>query len=137
MTAPDLVAAARAYLGTPWRHQGADRRGMDCAGLLLAAARDAGLAVPTAIVHAPLPDLALFDRLLPAYCRRVAQPVPGAVLRFCVAGRPQHLAVAAEHPAGGLSIVHAYMTAGHVCEHRLDARWRRRLVSCWLPVGAA
>jgi hypothetical protein len=44
-TRADLLAAARAYLGTPWHHMGRNRRRLDCVGLLLCAARDAGLDV--------------------------------------------------------------------------------------------
>jgi cell wall-associated NlpC family hydrolase len=124
----NLIEAVRSYLGTPWRHQGDSRAGMDCAGLLIAAARDCGIAVAP-VVRTPLPELELFD-VLPRYCDRISVPEPGAVLRMRVAGRPQHLAVAAAHPDGGLSIVHADMRHG-VCEHRLDDRWTRRVVSCW------
>ncbi len=44
-TGADLAAAARAYLGVPWRHLGRTRQGLDCIGLLLLAARDCGLTV--------------------------------------------------------------------------------------------
>lgn len=130
-----FVAAARGFLRVPWRHLGRDQRGLDCAGLLVAAAAACGLPAPPALAYAPLPDLDLFERLLPACCTALAAPQIGAVLRLRVAGRAQHLAVAGDYHGGGLSLIHAYMTAGCVCEHAFDARWRRRLVSCWLPRG--
>ena len=126
-----LIDAARRYIGTPWRHMGDSRSGMDCAGLLVAAARDCGIVAPLP-VHSPLPALSLFDDLLPRYCDRIAEPQAGAVLRLSVAGRPQHLAIVGQHPMQGLSIIHADMRNG-VCEHRLDFKWLRRVVSCWLP----
>jgi cell wall-associated NlpC family hydrolase len=39
----DIVAAARTYLGVPWRHQGRTRAGLDCAGLIVMVARDLAL----------------------------------------------------------------------------------------------
>jgi hypothetical protein len=40
-----LIAAARSYVGTPWRHMGRSRQRLDCVGLLIVAFRDAGLEV--------------------------------------------------------------------------------------------
>ncbi|MFO1152742.1 MAG: NlpC/P60 family protein [Rhodospirillales bacterium] len=42
-TRDTIVAAAREYLGVPWRHQGRSRAGLDCVGLLVMVARDLGL----------------------------------------------------------------------------------------------
>ena len=128
-TTIDTVAAARSYLGTPWRHGGSDRNGMDCAGLVLAVAADLGLRRPR-LVYSPLPALDLFS-LLPEFCERVTEPEVGGIVRLTVAGRPQHLAIVADHPHGGLSLIHAYMPLLRVVEHRLDARWQRRIVSAW------
>ena len=42
---PDtIVAAARSWLGVPWRHQGRTRQGVDCAGLVVLVGRELGLA---------------------------------------------------------------------------------------------
>ena len=38
-----LFAAARRYLGTPFRHQGRTAEGLDCFGLVLVACRDSGI----------------------------------------------------------------------------------------------
>lgn len=44
MTAADrFTAAARSYVRVPFRHFGRTRTGLDCVGLLLLAARDAGV----------------------------------------------------------------------------------------------
>jgi probable lipoprotein NlpC len=45
-----LVAAAEAYLGTPYRYGGADSRGLDCSGLVFLSFRDA--------LHTPVPRTA-------------------------------------------------------------------------------
>jgi hypothetical protein len=39
MTRDDIVREARSWINTPWRHEGRDRHGIDCAGLLVMLAR--------------------------------------------------------------------------------------------------
>lgn len=41
----EIIDAARGWIGTPWRHQGRNRRGVDCIGLLVVVARGLGLTV--------------------------------------------------------------------------------------------
>lgn len=135
ITADRFVNAARAYVGTPWRQGACDSDGMDCFGLLLAAAADCGLQAPTSVTYGALPDLSLFDDLLPRYCDRARDFGLGALLRLSVAGRAQHLGIVGRHPAGGWSLIHAYMTVGRVAEHALDARWEKRIVSAWRVRG--
>jgi cell wall-associated NlpC family hydrolase len=38
-----IIAAARSWLGVPWRHQGRTRQGVDCAGLVVLVGRGLGL----------------------------------------------------------------------------------------------
>ncbi len=42
-TGAELVEAARSLIGVPWRHMGRNRQRLDCVGLVLIAARAAGL----------------------------------------------------------------------------------------------
>lgn len=41
----NIIAAARRWIGTPWRHQGRSASGVDCVGLLVMIARELGLSV--------------------------------------------------------------------------------------------
>jgi cell wall-associated NlpC family hydrolase len=41
-----LAEAARSYLGTPYRYGGTTRRGLDCSGLVVAAAAELGVSLP-------------------------------------------------------------------------------------------
>ena len=43
VTRTDIVAAARGWLGVPWRHQGRSRAGVDCVGLVVVVCRSLGL----------------------------------------------------------------------------------------------
>lgn len=39
----DIITEARRWVGTPWRHQGRSRAGVDCVGLVVLVARTLGL----------------------------------------------------------------------------------------------
>jgi cell wall-associated NlpC family hydrolase len=41
-----VITNARAYLGTPYRYGGTDRKGIDCSGLLLCSFREADISLP-------------------------------------------------------------------------------------------
>ncbi|CUH62986.1 putative phage cell wall peptidase, NlpC/P60 family [Thalassovita gelatinovora] len=147
MTAIDgqrVVAAARAWIGTPYRHQASVRGvGTDCLGLLRGIWRD---------LKGAEPDLP------PAYSRDWSEPqgdemlwraagqhllakpisgqAPGDILLFRMrAGSvAKHLGVAAELGAGA-SFIHAYCDHA-VVESPLSLPWRRRIVARFaLPEG--
>jgi cell wall-associated NlpC family hydrolase len=120
-----LITAARAYLGVPFAHQGRSRHGLDCIGLLVLAARDAG---------ARIEDRADYPRdpngLLPVELARQFDAVedrqPGDLLLMRFAGEPQHLALCA-----GDTVIHSYASIRRVVEHRIDAKWARRIVQTY------
>ena len=136
-TPAEVIAAARALIGTPFRHRGRCDRGVDCAGLLLAVAERLGLPRPGPLHYGPMPPVAMITVLLAQYARPVPAPERGAVLQLLYGGRAQHLGIVADHPDGDASLIHAAGNLGCVVEHRLDARWRRRVVSCWRLAGVA
>ncbi len=120
-----IIAAARAYLGVPFAHQGRSRHGLDCIGLLVLAARDAGAIIEDRLDYPRDPN-----GLLPVELARqfdaVAEHQPGDIMLMRFAGEPQHLALCA-----GDTILHSYASIGHVVEHRLDAKWARRIVQAY------
>jgi hypothetical protein len=131
-----IAAASRAYIGTPWRHQGRSREGLDCAGLLILVSRDLG-AEEADISHylrnpkAPELTATLQARLAPL---ARADIFPGAVLEIHEPGaaHPIHVGVATE-----IGIVHACARARKVIEHRIDATFSRRIVRAyvWRPLS--
>jgi cell wall-associated NlpC family hydrolase len=72
LTADNFVAAARSYVGVPWRHQGRSRLGIDCVGLLVCAARDCGLEVEDVTAYERVPDGRSLIRLLRRHCAPAA-----------------------------------------------------------------
>lgn len=128
-----VVAAARAHLGAPFRHRGRKPSGLDCAGLLVLAYRSLGVELPDIRIYGREPHRnglvraveAGFGSPLPR------DPEPGDVLLMRFEEEPHHLGIAGDYVYGGLSLIHAYGTAGKVVEHRLDDLWRGRIVAVY------
>ena len=131
------VEAARAWIGTPYRHQASMQgAGADCLGLLRGVWRALYGTEPEAI-PAYSPDWSEAsgeERLWAAAQRHLvrrapAEAAPGDVLLFRMRGGAvaKHLGIQAEiGPAP--SFVHAY--SGHgVVESPLSDPWRRRIVA--------
>ncbi|WP_082143738.1 NlpC/P60 family protein [Nitratireductor soli] len=127
-----IVAVARGFDGVAYRHQGADRHGCDCLGLVRAVWRELyGFDAEAPPAYGPAwADPSGVETLLNAASRHL-QPRPiaamaaGDVLVF--RWRP---GLAAKH-CGILTaddrMIHAYESAGRVAEGHIADAWRRRI----------
>jgi cell wall-associated NlpC family hydrolase len=135
MTPDDIITAARACLGTPFRHLGRiPGKALDCAGLAVSVALALGLEVDDREAYGRTPANGLLETMLdsqPCLIRVLRPPRAGDLLlmRFG-AGDPQHLAICA-----GETIIHAWMTVGKVAEHRFTDQWKSRVVRVYEFVG--
>lgn len=118
----EVVQEARKWLGVPWRHQGRDHNGIDCAGLIIKVAHGLGISSFDCSGYGLTPDgeslRAELERHVDAKPARIGSIV---LLRFISA--PQHLAILTD-----IGLIHAYARAGRVIETSFDERWRRRVV---------
>lgn len=125
-----MAVAARGFVGTPFKHKG--RRpsiGLDCAGVAVCAAWEAGLTVPDFLDYGPHPDPQSLLRHLAvrATMQDFGDLVAGDLVVFGYRrGQPAHFAMHC-----GETMVHAYEFAGRVIEHRMSQSWRNRLHSVW------
>ncbi len=131
MTSDRIIDAARACIGTPFRHQGRiPGVALDCAGLVIAVANALGVAYVDQQGYSRTPangrlECALDDQ--PCLERIAAMDrQPGDVLLIRFAGDPQHLAIFA-----GDTLIHSYARVGSVCEHRLASVWAARIVCAY------
>lgn len=131
-TREELVAVARSWIGIPFRHQGRNRLGVDCGGLLLAVAEEAGLSTVPPGTYSMSPDPTLIAQALTDNCDAVplSSVQPGDILHFTFAGEPRHVGLASD-----VGVIHAWAKPGKVVEHRLDEVWRKRLVAAYTPRG--
>lgn len=140
-----IVAAARGWLGTPYRHQASVKgEGADCLGLVRGVWREVVGAEPERL-PAYSPDWAEVggeERLLAAARRwlaeiEIAAARPGDVLLFRMSpGAPiKHCAILSEDGLPEPRIIHAYWGRS-VVESWMGAWWRRRLAAAFrLPNG--
>lgn len=128
--ASELIAAARAMLGCPFRHQGrSELTGMDCIGFFLIAAYRVGL-LPREFErtdYGRAPSAELTERLA-HHCDRLKHPEPGCVVAVRWPGdkRAGHLAICT-----GENLIHCYSDAGAVVEHGHRGAWLRWSQSYW------
>ena len=126
MTPAQIIAAARACIGTPFRHQGRLLGfGLDCAGVAVHVARSLGVGVIDISNYGRVPYGGQIERALDSQpdLERVATRQPGDLLLMRFASDPQHLAICA-----GPTIIHAYEAAGKCCEHLLSPAWASRIM---------
>lgn len=128
-----IADAALEYLGTPWHHQGRLKGvGVDCVGLLVCAAQEAGLEIDDVTNYPPeMAGTWLLDQLAER-CDRLEKAGPylrGDVLAFLFEGQPWHVALITQPDP--VRIVHSWATAGKVVEQHLHGSWDRRIHSAW------
>ncbi len=137
----DVVAAARGWIGTPYRHQASLKGvGCDCLGLVRGVWRELRGEEP----ESPPPytpgwaEMSGEDALLWAARRHLreigpAGARPGDVLLFRMAlGAPaKHVAIVSEAAGGRVkAVIHAYWGRS-VCETRLVPWWERRIAAAF------
>ena len=119
-----IVEIARSYVGVPYLHQGRNRNGLDCIGLVLAVAKDLGMEIDdTPYVYEMVPSPEILYRGCDDHFKREITYSRGdfVLIRFHI--DPQHAAIIA-----GDTMIHSYQKAGQVVEHRLSKQWKARIL---------
>lgn len=125
----DIVAEARRWIGTPFRHQGRVLGvGVDCAGLVIGVAHALGLSSFDYTQYGREPANGLLLDICERHLNRMPllDARPGDIYAMRFGAEPQHLAIVSDY-----GIIHAYAPAGKCVEHRMDDVWRRRIVRAY------
>lgn len=123
--------AARAFLGVPFKHQGRDPLiGIDCIGLLVLWGQL--LDLPFVALDVTTYGRDPVDGLLESYLRQAfGEPVQEVAAERIVSmgfkGATRHVGIVANHPQGGLSLIHTNQSVGRVTEARIDPKWLKRI----------
>lgn len=134
MTADDIVREARSWKGTPYQHQ-ASIKGVacDCIGLLVGVARELGMPEADAFLASPFhaysksPEPAALRSAVAMFLDPIIDPLPGDILLLRFEVEPQHFGILSTPDY----MVHAWAMSGKCVEHRLDERWRKRIISAF------
>lgn len=131
----EIVDKARELIGTPYRHQGRSRFGVDCVGFVVVILEHFGrLPVELAQTnYGRLPRAELIEKTR-KYCEPLERPEPGALLLIRWPGErnPGHTAIYTGED--GL-MIHAYGTLQKVVEHGYRGAWVRQTDSVWRLPG--
>lgn len=125
ITRDDVVAEARSWLGTPFKHQGRLKLiGCDCVGLIYGVAWALGWQYDNVGTYNHRPHWAtmakeLRARLVPI---KIDETLEADILLMAFEREPSHLALITDK-----GIIHAAAMLRRVVEHRLDAVWRSRI----------
>ena len=135
MTPQQIVAAARACVGTPFRHQGrTPGRGLDCAGLLIVVAREVGIDPVDVSGYPRRPDGNLKAALdmQPGLERVTGTPQAGDFILFHYEddAHEGHLGICT-----GANLIHAWAHARKVAEHAFTPEWQRRVAAVYRIKG--
>ena len=125
MTSDDIINAAAAQIGTPFRHQGRlSGKCLDCAGLIVIIAHQLGFEYNELPGYGRIPYQGLLEAVLDSQpcLERVFEKQPGDILLIKFRTDPQHLAIFT-----GDTIIHSFSVVKKVCEHRFDRDWENRI----------
>jgi len=144
VTAVQLIAEARSWIGTPYHHQARLKGvGVDCAGVPICVGRNLKLFPPEMDIthYARVPDgVSLID-----HCNQWMSPIPIEDAMFSDIGifrfayDPQHLGILADYLHGGFSVIHSLdrngSVRGSVIEHRLANKFKDNMIACYRIPG--
>lgn len=129
MNTEKFVEAAESYVGTRYLHQGRiPGLGLDCAGVVVCAAREAGVDVVDVSSYSRSPSGFQLISALSRNCAPVyTEPERGDILAFAWDGEPQHLGIY----VGNGMLIHAHLAARKVVKHALDSTWTNRITGAY------
>lgn len=127
-----IVAEARAWLGTPYMHgQAVKGLGCDCTGLIVGVLLELGLidARPLMDAQPRIPPAGYLTERLLRCCAEtdLDRRLPGDLLLFRVGGVEQHAAIY----SGQSCMIHQLATINAVAEHSISPGWQERLVGVY------
>lgn len=131
----DIIAEARTWIGTPFRHQGRIKGvGVDCAGFLIGVGRAVGFPVIDMPTYDYDPDPKVLERVLAQQLIKVPGKANlGKELQLCDILQMKfdrdggkHLALVTD-----IGIIHAYARVRKVTEHALDDAMKDRITAVW------
>lgn len=120
-------------MGVRWRHQGRNRMGVDCVGLVICSLADIGVVVPDMQGYRRTPD-PIFVEHIRNNSEPAASLLPGTLGIFRDGTQPCHVGIFSTMH-GQLSLIHAYAGTGKVMEEVFIHDWPNKLVEARALTG--
>lgn len=121
-----FINHARSLIGTPFVHQGRSTDGVDCVGLVVLCAKEIGADTSgDKTNYSRLPHGVLLP-ILSEIMEKVDDWKPADILVMKFLNEPTHIGIWT-----GSTLIHTYSSLKKVVEHRLDDKWKKRVVSAY------
>lgn len=131
-----LVEVVLTWVGVRYRDKGRDRNGIDCIGVLIKSAHEAGLSVYDTLDYPRRPVPRDFLRGMKKHLDRIQKREAGHgdILVFTEPKHPCHIGILEDDGRGIMYVIHAYAPARKVIrEPMTEERWSRALLAFRIP----
>ena len=129
------IQAASELIGVPFRHQGRNALGVDCAGVLVHVFIRLGLPYHDEMGYPRNPYDGQLEKIMDSQpsLERIGlnDAAAGDVLVMRMSRAPQHIAIHAGEVGGFPYIIHGSELHGNVAHHRLDSLWGARVIRAY------
>lgn len=141
----EIIRVARSWIGTRFHHQGRlkkdknDKGGVDCIGFVLGVADELDIKYKGIKLNNfdrnDYPKVPIGNQLKEEFSKYldeidISSVKTGDILMFKFDITPQHVGIVAKEGAD-CNIIHCYMQARGVVEHKLDECWQSRIVTAF------
>jgi len=124
----EIVDAARKYADVPWVHQGRNKYGIDCVGLLVLVARDVGLKPLDVTTYSQFYNSSiLIKAFIENGCKKITKTTAqsGDIMAINIGRCPMHVGILSEK-RGIKHIIHAFRPSRFVREEEIyPLMWKR------------
>lgn len=126
-----VVAEARSWAGVRWLHQGRNRHGIDCIGLVVVVRRGLGIGDYDIAGYPRAPDGTFMSHFFNAGGVRVGiiKAQPADLLLFKDAKSPCHVGIVTARNGGTMHMIHAYASRHKVVEEPVINEWQQKWVA--------
>ena len=127
-TRDQIVDTARKYLHVPWVHQGRNKHGLDCVGLLFIVARDLGIELRDVTGYTKFYNpKTLTKKFHESNCKEVPlnKLIAGDIVVVNVGRAPLHVGILSMKN-GTEHIIHSIAALSHVREEPVDFLMRKK-----------
>ena len=132
----DIVIIARKWIGTRFHYTGRvkinsnNKGGVDCIGLILKVAEEFGMTYNSKniinydyLTYSRYPNKGEMKKFFDKYFVKLDKPEIGCVVYFNFTDNLEHAAI-----WSNIGIIHCYIEAGGVVEHRLSNFWAEKII---------